>query len=307
MRGQFTLILILTMIFAGTYLFRETSSVCPVPITYRIGEIDEGFALTEDQAEDAVSIAAAAWEGAAEQDLFIYDPDSDFTINFVFDERQEYADAEEDFREKLNVTEGVNDKIDQTYSELTTRYQALEDEYQAKVDAYETHLASYNKRVKEQNDAGGAPRDVYQALQEEQQELDEEVEELNALGNRLNTLAGEINKVGERGNQLVDVYNRNVAAYNEAFGESHEFTQGDFQGDRINIYKFSDISELELVLAHELGHALSLDHVANDASLMYHLMGGQPSDIHLSREDIVEFNRVCDATFFEKMKMVLRI
>lgn len=307
MRGQFTLILILTMVFAGTYLYREASSMCPVPITYRIGEIGEGFTITEEEAKGAVAIAAASWEGAAEQDLFIYDPDSDFTINFVFDERQEYADAEEDFREKLNVTEGVNDLIDETYTELTTRYSTLEEEYQAKVDSYESHLASYNKRVKEQNDSGGAPRDVYQALQEEQQQLDEEMEELNALGNRLNTLAGEINKVGERGNQLVDVYNRNVAEYNEVFGESHEFTQGDFRGDRINVYKFSDTAELELVLAHELGHALSLDHVANNASLMYHLMGGQPSDIHLSREDLVEFNRVCKASFFEKIRMVLKL
>ena len=307
MRGQFTLILILTFLFASTYFYREAASVCPVPITYRIGEIDEGFTISEEEAKDAVAAAVAAWEGATEMQLFSYDPDSDFTVNFVFDERQEYADAEENFRERLNVTEGVNDKIDETYTELVSRYSALDEEYQNKVAAYEAHLDEYNARVKEQNDAGGAPPDVYAELNKEQAALDAEVRELNTLGNRLNTLANEINKVGERGNQLVAVYNRNVAEYNETFGESHEFTQGDYRGDRINVYKFSDIPELELVLAHELGHALSLDHVDNEESIMYHLMGAQPSDIHLSREDLVEYGRVCDASLFGKLKMVFRI
>lgn len=305
MRGQFAIMLILGSLFAGTYFYREVSSVCPAPISYRIGTIDEGFDITEAEALASVEAAATAWEASTEQELFAYDPDSDFVINFVFDERQEYADAEEDFRERLNVTEGVNDVIGKTYEELATQYDLLDREYQAKVTLYEQHLDAYNAQVRELNEAGGAPPDVYAELQAEKEQLDSELESLNMLGNKLNALAREINKVGERGNQLVEVYNQNVNQYNRTFGESHEFTQGDYQGDHINVYKFSDIPELELVLAHELGHALSLGHVDNETSIMYHLMGEQPSDIHLSREDLVEYGNVCDASWFEKVKMIL--
>lgn len=305
MRGQFTFIFILTLLFAGTYFYREAASVCAVPIEYRIGEIDEGFDISEEEALQAVASAATSWENAAERTLFKYNPDADFTINFVFDERQEYANAEESFREKLDVTEGVNNLIDETYAELVARYGILETEYQNKVIAYEDHLTSYNAQVQEINDAGGATPEVYKELQVEQRLLDTELSALTGLGDTLNALTKEINKVGDRGNQLVEVYNRNVTEYNNSFGEAHEFTQGDYRGDYINIYKFSDIPELELVLAHELGHALSLGHVENETSIMYHLMGAQPSDIHLSAEDVREYRTICESSWIERLSMVL--
>ena len=83
--------------------------------------------------------------------------------------------------------------------------------------------------------------------------------------------------------------------FNNQFGGTREFTQGDYQGDHINVYQFRDRAELILVLAHELGHALQLDHVENPASIMYYLMGEQPPESRLSAEDLEAFAQTCGA------------
>jgi len=268
-------------------------AVCKVPISYRIGSIDERFDITHDEARLAAADAESVWEEATGRNLFTYDEAGELPINFVFDERQAFADAEIDFRERLDETQGTNSELEETYASLVARYNTLEAEYENKATRYEERLAAYNTKVAEYNEQGGAPKDVYKKLQAEQSMLDSEVRTVNALGNQLNNLAADINKLSEQGNELIEAYNENVDAYNETFGESHEFTQGDYQGTEINIYKFVDTTELKLVLAHEFGHALSLNHVESDTSIMYHHLGAQPDTPVLTSFDLAEFERVC--------------
>ncbi len=85
---------------------------------------------------------------------------------------------------------------------------------------------------------------------------------------------------------MVSRHNINVLTYNTRFGEAKEFNQGDYRGNEINIYQFSEIDELKLVLAHELGHALELDHVEKPESIMYYLMDKQNlAFLQLTEED----------------------
>lgn len=109
----------------------------------------------------------------------------------------------------------------------------------------------------------------------------------------MDNLADKINELSDRGNQLVELYNKEVADFNSQFGFSREFTQGDYQGDKINIYKFSDEKELENVLAHELGHALSIGHVDDESSVMYYLLEDTGTSPVLSVEDREALFEVC--------------
>lgn len=310
MRSGFSVLLIVAVLFGGGYFYYIAEAVCPVPLSYRIGTLDERFGLSEEAAQLAVAGAEGVWEDATGRNLFTYDEAADFTINFVFDERQALADAEEDFKDRLDQTEGMNEEIAKKYEQLVAEYKLLKDVYSKTVSAYETELAAYNEKVETYNRAGGAPPKEYAALEKTKIELDKERNKLNTQAKNLNALVVEINKVGSEGNRIIETYNQGVETYNQTFGEPREFTQGDYQGELINIYTFADTNELELVLTHELGHALHLGHVANSKSVMYYLIGDQDRDITLTTEDLDEFNHVCGTgagSFLERLKISLGI
>lgn len=274
-------------------------AICPAPLSYSIGEIDESFGLTFDEARLALSEAENIWEDATGQNLFTYDGDSSFSVNFIYDERQAYTDAEGDYKEKLDQTQSVSDAINNTYTKLVANYNDLQIVYSDKVARYEKNLAAHNAQVAKYNGAGGVTQELYDALQERKVELDAEQTSLNQLSQKLSVLVSEINDISDRGNVLVETYNRGVEEYNHSFGESREFTQGTYSSDkRIDIYTYADTQELRLVLAHEFGHALSLDHVTNEESVMYFLIGKQPKEITLTQEDLDEFARVCSNQTF---------
>lgn len=297
MRAPYVFTFFLTLVLAGAYVYTAVEAVCAVPLSYRIGHIDDRFGITEDEARVAVSDAESVWEQATGRNLFTYDEQGELVINFIYDERQEFAEAEVNFREQLDAAENINSAINATYEELVADYDTLKVEYDRTVTSYESSLDSYNNKVESYNAEGGAPPEVFDELENEREELDRSLGSVNALGRRLNELGREINRVSEQGNQLIEQYNENVHQYNDTFAEeSREFTQGDYQSKSIQIYKFVNEQELTLVLAHEMGHAISLGHVSNEASVMFDHLGGQSEPLQLTEEDLDEFERVCGQT-----------
>ena len=135
------------------------------------------------------------------------------------------------------------------------------------------------------NEQGGAPEQAYRELEDRRRDLDRQRQELSGLFDKLEDLADRINAIGDKGNELIGEYNDLVADFNHTFAHGHEYTQGDYRAREINIYSFTNQEELVLVLAHELGHALSLPHVENERSIMYYLLEDQPIEARLSDED----------------------
>lgn len=293
-RSGFIIALLVAVISAGAFQYYSVASVCKVPLEYRIGQFDDGFSIDKDEAKLALMEAESVWEEATGQNLFTYSEDADFTVNFVFDERQAEANAEETFRERLDATENETETLNEQYTRLTEEYESLQEEYNRAVDSYEANLSAYNQVVAEYNAEGGAPSNVYAELQSDQRALERERQNLNQLARQLNQLVADINELGEEGNLLIGEYNENVERYNELFaGDSEAFTQGDYQGRAIHIYTFKDKNELVTVLAHEFGHALSLGHVEDDSSIMYYLMGGQSTPPKPTDEDLAAYETVC--------------
>lgn len=309
MRNSFIILLVVTLLFGGGYFYYVAQAICPIPIGYSIGSIDDEFSITFDEAKLVLAEAESVWEDATGQNLFSYSDESDLTINFVYDERQAQTDAEGDFKDKLDKTQSAADVINQTYEELVATYDELQIKYREKVDSYEANLAAYNAQVEALNAQGGASEEQYAVLEERKNELDAERKELNTVSEKLNELVSEINSISDRGNRLVETYNRGVSEYNDTFGGGREFTQGTYNIEgEINIFAFVDMEELRLVLAHEFGHALSLDHVANERSIMYFLIGAQPQELELSDEDLAEFARVCsEMSMWDTIKISLGI
>lgn len=286
---------VVALVLAGGYWYRDAESKCNVPVVYDLGSIDERFGISREEARAAVSDAESLWENATGENLFTYEAGADFTINFVYDDRQEITNEEGEVRGILENKEEMSEGIRAEYDRMLGKYEKLKSTYEKRVDDYEDSLDAYNNEVALWNEKGGAPERVYADLETTKEHLDEESRELNGVAQELNEIVDSINDLGEAGNRVVRDYNEDVEWYNLFFSGEREFTQGDYQGDLINIYQFGDGVELRQVLAHELGHALSLGHIEEEGSIMYHLMEGAHPDLKLSGADLGEFRRVCGA------------
>ncbi len=293
MSNLLAVFIMLSVVLGASYWYSNVSAVCQIPVSYKLGDLDGRFGLTRDEVKLALLEAESVWEKATERNLFNYSDASKLTVNFIFDERQQLTEDELSLREKLNVSENVNEAFNETYAELTSRYEQLKSSYQQKSDVYDEALSRYNATVAKYNDEGGAPRAVFEELKQERRKLDTEANLLNKESRQLNELVNQINSLSEQGNKLVEKYNENVSRYNDHFGESREFTEGEYRGDAINIFSFQDRNELRRVLAHELGHAISLNHVANENSIMYYLVNGAVPIMTPSNEDLEAFAQTC--------------
>ena len=299
MRFTFVIFFIITLLFGTSYWYLEAAATCPVPITYRLGELDERFNLSAEDAKSIIEEATNVWERPLERELFVYDENSSFPINFIFDERQQMAVTEEEWRMRLDEKEKSSQKLIEEVKSMSGEYENLQKLYAKDRERYETRLSAYNKEVERYNQQGGAPEDVFKELQAEKKELAEMFRQLDGAGKDLNSLADTLNGLGEEGNIAVDEYNKEVIEYNEIFGETNLFTQGDFRRDRINVYKFSSAEELTRVLAHEFGHALGIGHVEGESSVMYYLTKEQSGRPSLSGQDVTDFREHCgDGTEF---------
>lgn len=294
MRLGILLLILAATLFGSGFWYTQVTGVCRVPIAYRIGTIDERFNTNAEEIRRIAAKAEAIWEAGTSKELFIYDEAEDaLPIHLVFDDRQERSDREAELREDLAAKEGMNESVAAQYEALIAEFRSFKKQYEARVMTYEDNLKAYNDTVTDWNDQGGAPPEVIDDLKRKEADLKREYEALDELSDKLNRVVADLNRIGAKGNSLVADYNSIVEKYNDQFSEGHEFTQGDYTGDAIHIYQFDSEDELTLVLAHEFGHALALDHVENESSIMYHFMEKQGVTNGLTAEDLVEYGEIC--------------
>ena len=269
---------------------------CQLPITYSIGEFDDRFDVSEQEFSAAVLAAEELWEQAIDKNLFASKPKGELTINLKYDYRQAGTD-------RLNEL-GLNIQTNNTsYEALKTEYDSTYQLYldqQIELDQllseHETRAAAYENEVARTNAAGGATPKEYRALQSERKALNAESTEINSKVKVINTTADDVNALADALNDLADKLNLTAARYNK-IGASlgDEFVEGTFgasnHGDEINIYQFEDQAQLIRVLAHELGHALGLDHVNDPEAIMYRL--NESENASLTTADVSALKELC--------------
>ncbi len=293
MRLWILIVILIASLVGSGFLYGQLHTVCNTPVHYRIGTIDERFGTNQTELRQSALHAEALWEKPLHKDLFVYDENASLPINLTFDTRQENALKELELREDLQTKAGMSESVSVQYEKLITQFRALKKQYESRVIAYQTALDAYNIEVETWNKKGGAPPEKIQDLRDQERVLQKELTSLQTLSDTLNKIIVELNKIGSHGNALVTDYNTIVSEYNKRFGEGGEFTQGDYTGTAIDIYQFDSKDELSVVLAHEFGHALSLNHVANEKSIMFHLMENQNIEDGLTQEDIAEYTKIC--------------
>jgi uncharacterized protein YukE len=253
----------------GGLLFAKQK--CEAPIGYAIGSVDPRFGKTEAEIRQATDGAAKRWNQQSGKELLRFEADAKLKINLIYDERQQRLD-------EIRARSGDLASQKGTVEELKARFQSELAQYQA-------DLREYNKEVDKWNKQGGAPTDIYNQLQQDKYSLDQQRKALIELGDKLNI--------------QVDSYNSDVTDLNNVIDESKGsiITQGVYKtpDEVIEIYTFGNFEELRLVLMHELGHALSFDHVTGEKSIMYYLLSAQDlKNPVLSDEDLALVGDRCD-------------
>ena len=253
---------------------------CAVPLAWRVGGIDGRFGLTPAAVGAAIERAAAAWAGVASRPLFVRDDAAGFPIRIVYDERQ--ARIEE--RQRLERALAEDDRrLESESAALTHRradYARQRDAYDRERGDFERAAAAHADTVRTWNERGGAPPALVRSLQYSQAALDRDRERLLARGRELEAMGRSFQADAERYNEALDEQGRAAAALQRSFPpdpvESGLYLEavrregGRVVGVRreIRVFRFRDVDELQLVVAHELGHALGLGHVEEAGAVM---------------------------------------
>lgn len=270
---------------------------CTVPVTYSLGRFDSRFNISQTEFLQALDQAEKVWEIFPERNLFRQTDNGNLKINLIYDARQEATIK----LQQLGLTI-TGDKT--SYNLLQTNYASLQGIYLKQKNQLDSQLASFNKRkakyesdVSYWNKQGGAPAAEYKRLNQEKAALSSEVNIINQTQGALNRTVDSLNTMATVLNRQAQELNLNVEKYNTIGRQTgEEFEEGeyvrDMDGTRINIYQFENKAKLVRVLAHELGHALGLDHIDDSKAIMYRLNQSKNED--LAPSDISALQKFCN-------------
>lgn len=251
------------------------SAQCPVPLHVRVGDIDADFEFDRDTVRDAANEAALAWQAAASEPLFVEsDEVRALVVNLRYDERQAETDATRALREAFDAERR---ELEDRQAELMER----NDEIQAAFEAHNRHIAAFNARAEAHEEAigafnaGGGPqsRAAEQALRTERDALNREREQIEQTGEALRHAQDEHNLEVRSLQADQQAFNRRAKEASAELAGRPPFVAGTYTGSRfgdrtIDVYHAGSYEDLVTVLAHELGHALGIGHVADPQALM---------------------------------------
>ena len=269
---------------------------CASPVTYSIGSIDTRFGISKKTLVTELKDAEAIWERASGTDLFGYEESGgDVTVSLVYDERQAATDKLKAAGIQMDKSKAGYDVLKARYDALSAKVRSEQSEYERLAALYEDDLAAYNREVERWNRQGGAPEAAYVELQAQKAALEREFVAVKSFERALNANIDILNALATTLNQLIVQLNLNVEQYNRTGATLGEFEEGLYRRSggvqSIEIYEYSDRVHLVRVLAHEMGHALGLDHVGEPEAIMYKL--NQGDTLTATAADVAELDRVC--------------
>ncbi len=281
----------------GYPMLIRSPAACEKPIAYTIGTFDRQFNISQKDFLAALSEAEAVWEKPMGKELFIYAPEkSELAVNLIYDYRQEVTSTLSGLENAVEKDEATYDTLEARYASLKAEYNGAKSVYDARVEVFDEKNDAYQRQIESWNRGKRTSKSQFDQLEAARTALETEMAELKVIETQLNEMVREINSLVGTLNRLAKSLNLNVETYNTigaSRGES--FTGGIYYSDEvkrsIDIYEFSNREKLMRVMAHELGHALGLEHVEDPEAIMYYLNEGDAEV--LTKTDLAALQALC--------------
>lgn len=258
---------------------------CDQVVSYRLDSIDPAFGLGTEQALTLINDAAARWNQALGKEVLRYDPQAGFPIRFVFDARQQQQLEQMLLERNLDRYDDRIRDQQQDFARQLAEFQQQKAAFEQEDQQLAAAIAAFNLQAQQADPGAAALLGKQQAeLLSRQKQHALEAEQLDAVSEKLQDRQQLLNNL---------INDRNALLPSQQASGLAEVGLLEQQGAQrtMTIFAYKDAHHLTLTLLHEFGHALGIDHLPSQDSIMHHQLNGAQQGI--SGADIQAWQQRC--------------